>query len=118
LLLAPPNQGSEIMDHLCSQAWAHWFLGPVVRELGIGSASTPNQLGPQPPETAVIMGGSTLITLFLHLLDDVSDGIVSADRGHVEGEAAFHIVDSDHTLIMWRPAVLRLVVSFLQKGSL
>ncbi|MEQ1751123.1 MAG: alpha/beta hydrolase [Prosthecobacter sp.] len=118
VMLAPPNQGSEIMDHLAEQLWFRLLLGPVVNELGSGKQSTPNQLGPVPPETAVIMGRSSLITLFHHLLGPESDGIVTVAGGHVAGEAAFHVAEVDHTLIMWRPAVLRLVTRFLKSGSI
>jgi triacylglycerol lipase len=55
-MLAPPNQGSEIMDHLQGRTWAHWLFGPVVNELGTGPESTAKQLGPVPPETHIIMG--------------------------------------------------------------
>jgi pimeloyl-ACP methyl ester carboxylesterase len=117
VMLAPPNRGSEIMDHLARQLWFRLLLGPVVDELGSGENSTPNQLGPVPPETAVIMGRSSLITLFHHLLGPDSDGIVTVAGGHVAGESAFHVVEVDHALIMWRPAVLRLVTRFLSTGS-
>jgi triacylglycerol lipase len=118
VLLAPPNQGSEIMDHLGGQRWFRFLLGPVVDELGTGSASTPKRLGPVPPETAVLMGNINLLTMFEHLLEPESDGIVSVSGGHVEGEAAFEVVPADHALIMWRPTVLRLVERYLKTGRL
>jgi pimeloyl-ACP methyl ester carboxylesterase len=118
VMLAPPNQGSEIADHLADRPWIHLLLGPVIREIGSGETSTPNQLGPVPPETAVIMGRRSLLTLFDHLLGRESDGIVTVAGGHVAGEAAFHVMEADHTYIMWRPAVLRLVVHFLKTGSM
>jgi hypothetical protein len=58
------------------------------------------------------------LTLFDHLLGRESDGIVTVAGGHVAGEAAFHVMEADHTYIMWRPAVLRLVVHFLKTGGM
>lgn len=118
VMLAPPNQGSEIMDHLAERLWFRLLLGPVVHELGSSENSTPNQIGPVPPETAVIMGRRSLLPLFRHLLGRESDGIVTVAGGHVEGEAAFLVVEADHTFIMWRPSVLRLVARFLKTGAL
>ena len=117
VMLAPPNQGSEIMDHLQGRTWAHWLFGPVVKELATGPTGTTQQFGPVPPETHIIMGRRSLMPLFKHLLGPESDGIVTVCGGHTEGEAGFSIVDSDHTLIMWRPSVLREVLSILGSHS-
>jgi len=117
VMLAPPNQGSEIMDHLRDQAWAHWLFGPVVKELGTGPNGTAQQLGPVPSETHIIMGRRSLLPLFKHLLGSESDGIVTICGGHAEGEAGFSIVDSDHTLIMWRPSVWRQLLETLRANS-
>ncbi len=117
VMLAPPNQGSEIMDHLQGRAWTHWLFGPVVKELSTGPKGTARQLGPVPPETHIIMGKRSLIPLFKHLLGPESDGVVTVCGGHAEGEAGFSIVDSDHTLIMWRPSVLREVLNILRSPS-
>jgi pimeloyl-ACP methyl ester carboxylesterase len=114
VMLAPPNQGSEIMDHLQGRTWAYWLFGPVVNELGTGPESTAKQLGPVPPETHIIMGRRSLIPLFKHLLGPESDGVVTILGGHAAGEAGFSTVDSDHTLIMWRPSVLRKLLDILR----
>lgn len=117
VMLAPPNQGSEIIDHLESRAWIRWLLGPVVEEMGTGVHSTPNRLGAVPPETTVLMGSRSVLTLFQHLLGPESDGIVSVARAHVQAESAFHFVDADHATIIWRVSVLRKVTAII-KGDL
>jgi predicted alpha/beta hydrolase family esterase len=117
VMLAAPNYGSEIMDHIGPQPWARLVLGPVVDELQTDPASMANQLGKVPAETAVIMGNRANITLFKHLLGPESDGIVPVRAGWLPDLAGFLVVPADHTFIMWRPLVLRAVRHFLAHGS-
>ena len=63
------------------------------------------------------MGNQARIQLFSHLFRSENDGVVSVERGHVEGEAAFHVVDADHTFIMWRRPVLELVERHLRRAA-
>ncbi|MES2594269.1 MAG: alpha/beta fold hydrolase [Verrucomicrobiota bacterium] len=117
VLLAAPNQGNEIADHLADRGWVHRLLGPVVSELGTKASSLANSLGPVPPETLVVMGNQVRIQLFSHLFGSDHDGVVSVERGHVEGEAGFHVMKADHTFIMWRKPVLDLVEQHLRKAA-
>jgi triacylglycerol lipase len=117
VMLAPPNYGSEIMDHIGLQPWSRLVLGPAVDELQTAAISAVNRLGPVPEGTAVIMGNRAKITLFQHLLGPESDGIVPVRAGWLPGLAGFLVVPADHTFIMWRPVVLRAVRHFLEYGS-
>ena len=95
VLLAPPNQGSQIIDELRQWGWVRWFLGPVSAELGTNAASTPNTLG----------------------LGSESDGVVTIASAHGEGEADFTLLPTNHATIILQPAVFRAVHRFLQTGS-
>lgn len=117
VMLAPPNQGNEIVDHLADRGWFHALLGPVVRELGTGAGSVVNTLGPVPPETLVVMGNHPRIRLFSHLFDGDHDGVVSVKRGHVEGQSGFQVMPVDHTFIMWRKPVLDVVERHLRRAA-
>ena len=117
VLLAPPNQGSQIIDELRRQAWVRWWLGPVSAELGTDAASTPNSLGPLPPETGIIMGNKDTLPVFRSLLGPESDGNVSIASAHAEGEADFILLPANHATIIFQPAVFRAVHRFLQTGS-
>jgi hypothetical protein len=117
VMLAPPNQGSEILAYLSQRRWVNLLLGPVVRELQTDPGCTPRRLGAVPAGTAVIMGNQPKIRLFLHLFSDASDGIVPVQGGEVAGLDGFLVVAADHTFIMWRPVVLRAVRHFLQHGT-
>jgi pimeloyl-ACP methyl ester carboxylesterase len=117
VLLAPPNQGSQIIDELRQWGWVRWFLGPVSAELGTDAASTPNTLGPLPPETGIIMGNKDTLPVFRHLLGSESDGVVTIASAHGEGEADFTLLPANHATIIIQPAVFRAVHRFLQTGS-
>ena len=117
VMLAPPNQGSEVLDHIGHRSWVRAILGPAIDDLQTEAGNSPRRLGPLPPNTAVIMGNKANIKLFGHLLGPESDGIVSVAAGRAEGMADFLVLPVDHTFIMWRPAVLRAVQRFIQQGT-
>lgn len=113
VMLAPPNQGSEIVDWAAGKPIIPLLLGPAGRELGTGGhpATLPGM--PEEVETAVIMGRRSTLPLFRKLLDGENDGIVSAQRGQVAGMNHFAVVNADHTFIQMHPEVVRLVGGFL-----
>lgn len=116
VMLAPPNQGSEIVDWAKGHPLIHRFLGPAGRTLG--SDGIPGSLPALPPDidAAVIMGNRSLIGFFRTLLDSDNDGIVSAPKGRIEGLKGFTVVDADHTFIQVHPEVIRLSMEFLRSG--
>ena len=117
VLLAPPNQGSQIIDELRQWGWVRWLLGPVSAELGTDAASTPNSLGPLPPDTGIIMGSKDTLPVFRHLLGPESDGVVTIASSHAEGESDFVLLPTNHATIILQPAVFRAVHRFLRTGS-
>lgn len=48
VMLAPPNAGSEVSDHLNGFAPFRWFTGANGRRLGTGATDLPRTLGPWP----------------------------------------------------------------------
>ena len=116
VMLAPPNQGSDIMDRLRGQPWLAAAFGPVSAELGTGADSAVHRLGPLKIETGIIMGHRALIPFFKSWLGPESDGIVPVDAGTVEGMADFIVLPADHTFIMRRPVVRDNVLQFLKTG--
>ena len=117
VMLAPPNQGSEVLRELGRKPWVRRILGPVVPELGEDENSVPRRLGAVPPGTGILMGNRPMIPFFRKLLGPESDGIVSVAGGWVDGQADFMVTPADHTFIMWRPVVLQAVERFLKEGS-
>ena len=56
VMLAPPNQGSELVDLLGSHRWFRWFFGPAGCQLGTTPESLPNRLGPATFPLGIIIG--------------------------------------------------------------
>lgn len=54
VLLAPPNNGSEIADRVRHWPIARLIMGPVIQEIGTEENSTPRRLGPAIGEVGVI----------------------------------------------------------------
>jgi hypothetical protein len=113
-MLAPPNQGSEIVDRLGNTPLISRFLGPAGRELGTHGTPTHLPVPPSSVETMIIMGRRSSIPFFQPLLLGENDGIVSVHRGNLSGCQRFHIVDADHTFIQIHPETIRLCIDFFQ----
>jgi pimeloyl-ACP methyl ester carboxylesterase len=116
VMLAPPNQGSEILDTFGSRWWARAILGPVTKELLTDESSPVRRLGPARLETGILMGNRPLIPFFRNLLDGQSDGIVRVEGGHLDGAADFVVLPVDHTVFVRRKLVFNQVVAFLKHG--
>lgn len=116
VMLAPPNQGSTIVDQLGERRIGR-VLGPAGRSLG--TRTVPGRIPPLPAgvECAVIMGRRSWIPFFHRWLGPEHDGIVSVEDGRIDGMKAFHVVDADHTFIAGVPAVQRLVAGFLRDNE-
>jgi len=117
VMLAPPNQGSEIVNWASNHKLVHGLLGPAGRCLG--SDGFPSTLPPIPRglEVAVIMGRRSTIPFFRNLLDGENDGIVSAEKGRIEGLCGFSVVNADHTFIQSHPEAVRRSIAFLKYGE-
>lgn len=117
VMLAPPNGGSEIVDRASGNAVMGMILGPAGR--GLGSDGLPAVLPglPAPVESLVIMGDKPSLPFFQKILGGRNDGIVTVDRGALDGARGFEVVDAGHTFIALHPLVIRYVVAFLSTGE-
>ncbi|MDB4500943.1 alpha/beta fold hydrolase [Akkermansiaceae bacterium] len=121
VLLAPPNQGSEIIDWLDSfplKPLAHFAFGPG--GMGLGTEIVRNGVPgfSEDHEVAVVMGRQRTVPFFSSMLEGEHDGIVSAEGGKVEGMSEFRVVDGDHTFLMAEDEVRLQVLNYLQEGRL
>jgi len=115
-MLAPPNTGSEIVDHY-GRSLLGRCLGPTGRILN--THGLPLQLPELPAavEAAVIMGRRSTLPFFRRLLDEENDGIVSVSRGKIPGLKGFSVVNADHTFIPLHPEVWEKSVPFFRSGE-
>lgn len=115
VMLAPPNQGSELVDRFGKTAWFRFVYGPAGTALHTGDTSVPNRLGPLPPRTGVIAGCRSLDPGAL-FVPGACDGKVAVARARGTGAADVLIVPYSHTFIMQREGVIRQTLHFLHSG--
>jgi triacylglycerol lipase len=118
VMLAPPNQGSELVDRLGAWPLYQALNGPAGVDLGTDPASAPLRLGQWPaPTTApllVIAGDFSWNPLLSAWLPGDDDGKVSVARTHLAGESAHVTMPYSHTWLMWRSAVAARCVEHLR----
>lgn len=117
VMLAPPNSGSEVADHLM-ETWLYRTVnGPAGQQLG--THGLPPALGPWPAgagELGIIAGDVSLNPLFSSWLPGPSDGKVTVLRTRLAGMQDFLVVPYSHTWLAWRRAVLTQIQTFLRTG--
>ena len=116
VMLAPPNQGSEVIDE-----WGSWplfgaVLGPTATELGTAPDSFPNRIGAPRFELGVIAARKSANPIGSLLIPGADDGAVSVERARLEGARDFIVVDATHTFIMRDHTVAEQVLHFLREG--
>lgn len=116
VMLAPPNQGSEVVDKLGSWRLFYYLNGPAGLQLGTDNNSVPNQLGPVDFQLGVIAGSKTVNPLLSRLIPDINDGKVSVSRAQVAGMKDFIVMPYSHPFIMQRKAVIEQALHFIQQG--
>jgi pimeloyl-ACP methyl ester carboxylesterase len=117
VMLAPPNQGSEVVDKLGWLFLFKWINGPAGSELGTGANSTPNKLGPATFSVGVIAGDRSINWINSLLIPGRDDGKVSIERTKLAGMSAHIVIHTTHPFIMKNREVIRQTVQFLRTGS-
>ena len=117
VMLAPPNAGSELVDHLSKFQLFTLINGPAARQLGTDASSLPNSLGPVDYEVGIIAGNRSLNPLYSALIPGENDGKVSTRNTRLEGMADFIVLPYAHSFMMNRPQVIEQTISFLQHGQ-
>lgn len=116
VMLAPPNQGSELADILNRLSVSRIAPIPAWRELGTGPKSLPNQLKPIAIKVGVIAGNRSLNPLFSALIPGPDDGKVSLARTTLPEMADFLVVPSSHPYLLWRFETILQTAYFLKCG--
>lgn len=116
VMLAPPSQGSEIVDAFSDSPLLRRWLGPAGIQLGTDTASVPNRLDAPRFELGIIAGDATLNPLSSWIIPGPDDGKVSVERARAEGAADFLVLPATHTFIMNRADVAEQAVHFLRTG--
>jgi len=117
ILLAPPNQGSEVVDKLGWLFLFKWINGPAGNELGTGTNSTPSQLGPVNYPVGVIAGDRSINWINSLLIPGVDDGKVSVERTRLAGMSDHIVIHTAHPFIMKNREAIRQTIQFLRTGA-
>jgi hypothetical protein len=117
VMLAPPNQGSEVVDKMRNVPGFRLLNGPAGLQLGTGPDDVPRKLPPVDFPLGIIAGTRTFNLMLSQFLPNPDDGKVSVESTKVEGMTDFITVPYSHPFIMERDAVIDLTLRFLQTGS-
>jgi len=116
VMLSPPNQGSELADHLQSYRFYHWVTGPAGQQLGTAVDSVPQKLAPVDATIGVITGSESWNPFYSYLIPGPDDGKVAVDRARLAEMSDFLVVPASHTFIMDDDEVVAQTLHFLQYG--
>jgi hypothetical protein len=116
LMLGPPNQGSEMVDKLGKLKLFRKVTGPAGAELGTGTNSIPNRLGPPNCSVGVIAGNRSLNWINSLMIPGSDDGKVSVERTKLPEMADHVVVPATHPFLMRNQTAIRRTVEFLKAG--
>lgn len=115
VMLAPPNHGSEVVDHLRETSLLEKVLGPAALELGTEETSVPNSLTkPLPFPVGIIAGTESSDPWFASFFDGPNDGKVSVESTKLPEMTDFRTVPAGHTFMMRSDEAIGQVLSFLE----
>ena len=117
VMLAPPNQGSEIVDKLGRLFLFKWINGPAGSELGTGKNSLPNKLGPANFPLGIIAGDRSINWINSRLIPGRDDGKVSVERTILAGMTDHIVIHATHPFIMCNREAIRQTIQFLRAGG-
>jgi triacylglycerol lipase len=116
VMLAPPNQGSEVVDNFKSVPGFKWLNGPAGIQLGTDKNSLPAKLGPVDFPVGIIAGNRTFNPILSLFLPNPDDGKVSVERTKVEGMSDFVVIPVSHPFIMNDEEAISQAVNFIEHG--
>jgi pimeloyl-ACP methyl ester carboxylesterase len=116
VMLAPPNQGSEVVDNFRNIPGYTMVNGPAGSQLGTTKESVPSKLGAVDFELGIIAGTKSVNIILSQFLPNPDDGKVSTERTKVEGMRDFITVPHSHPFIMQSPDVIKQTILFIKHG--
>jgi len=116
VMLAPPNQGSEMATKLRNIFLFKWFTGTAGQQLTTTTQSIIPQLKPINFEVGIIAGNRSWIPFVSYLLKGNDDGVVSIEETKLFEMTDHIIVPHSHTFIMNFKQVIEQANYFIKQG--
>lgn len=116
VMLAPPNQGSQLASRLNSAHLIRWFWGKSGTQIAGDWEQLEQRLAIPFCEFAIIAGGRGVQTGRNPLVKGDDDLVVSVEETRLEGASDFAVVPAMHTFMMNDAQVKAFTLSFLQNG--
>jgi len=116
VMLGPPNQGSEVVDKLGKLWLFRKVAGPAGAELGTGTNSVPNQLGPPDYSVGEIAGNRSLNWIGSLMIPGRDDGKISVEKTKVAGMTGHLVIPATHPFLVRNKTAIRQTISFLRAG--
>lgn len=117
VMLGPPNQGSEVIDHTRDWSVAKIFSGEAGLQLGTDEEDIPAQLSPIDFELGIVAGTGTINPFMSAILPDLDDGKVTVEGTKVDGMSDFLVVGKSHFSLMRTDSVIDNTIAFLRTGQ-
>jgi len=120
VMIAPPNQGTRLVDRIGHWPLFRFFTGVNGRHLGTGADSIPGKLGDWPhpgPELGIIAGDFSLNPWLAHLTGRPGDGKVTVENSKLTGMTDHIVLHHSHTWLQYRREPIDQVIAFLSSGA-
>ncbi|MEP3631407.1 MAG: alpha/beta hydrolase [Hyphomicrobiales bacterium] len=117
VMLAPPNDGSAIVDKLGKTKLFKKLSGPALLALTTGEQGKPGKLPAVKFELGVIAGKRSVNPVGSYLLEGPDDGAVTIESTKVDGMKDHIVLSATHTFMMNNPRVISQAAHFIQQGQ-